>query len=85
MFTFYCMSQLQLNYTLGILKLEHVCHRIGLMLQNSCHMTKCCAQVRALSNSFAEKDGAPLSWRIDQRYSGLNIGVLGIFFEPLQR
>ena len=42
-------------------------------------------QVRALSNSFAEKDGAPLSWRTDQRYSGLNIGVLGIFYEPLQR
>ncbi len=39
-----------------------------------------CPQVRALSNSFAEKDGAPLSWRTDQRYSGLNIGVLGIFY-----
>ncbi len=55
------------------------------MLQHSCHMTGCCVQVRALSNSFAEKDGAPLSWRTDQRYSGLNIGVLGIFYEPLQR
>ena len=44
-----------------------------------------CAQVRALSNSFAEPDGAPLTWRTDQRYSGLNIGVLGIFYEPLQR
>ena len=42
-------------------------------------------QVRAISNSFAEADGAPLTWRTDQRYSGLNIGVLGIFYEPLQR
>ena len=42
-------------------------------------------QVRALTNSFAEADGAPLTWRTDQRYSGLNIGVLGIFYEPLQR
>ena len=42
-------------------------------------------QVRAITNSFAEADGAPLTWRTDQRYSGLNIGVLGIFYEPLQR
>lgn len=48
-------------------------------------LLSCCFQVRALSNSFAEADGAPLTWRTDQRYSGLNIGVLGIFYEPLQR
>lgn len=42
-------------------------------------------QVRALTNSFAESEGAALTWRTDQRYSGLNIGVLGIFHEPMQR
>ena len=42
-------------------------------------------QVKGLSNSFAEPEGSPLTWRTDMRYSGLNIGVMGIFYEPLQR
>ena len=46
----------------------------------------CCGlQVKGLSNTFAEAEGSPLSWRTDMRYSGLNIGVMGIFYEPLQR
>jgi hypothetical protein len=42
-------------------------------------------QVKGLSNTFAEPEGSPLSWRTDMRYSGLNIGMMGIFYEPLQR
>ena len=43
------------------------------------------AQVKGLSDTFAEPEGAPMSWRNDMRYSGLNIGVMGIYYEPLQR
>ena len=42
-------------------------------------------QVKGLSGAFAEPEGSPLTWRTDSRYSGLNIGVMGIFYEPLQR
>ena len=45
----------------------------------------CCLQVKGLSGTFAEAEGSPLTWRTDSRYSGLNIGVMGIFYEPLQR
>ena len=41
--------------------------------------------MKGLSNSFAEAEGSLLTWRTDMRYSGLNIGVMGIFYEPLQR
>ena len=41
--------------------------------------------MKGLSETFAEPEGAPLSWRTDMRYSGLNIGMMGIFYEPLQR
>ncbi|EIE27170.1 hypothetical protein COCSUDRAFT_64103 [Coccomyxa subellipsoidea C-169] len=42
-------------------------------------------EVKGLSGTFAEAEGSPLTWRTDSRYSGLNIGVMGIFYEPLQR
>ncbi|KAK9907419.1 hypothetical protein WJX75_003268 [Coccomyxa subellipsoidea] len=42
-------------------------------------------EVKGLSGTFAEPEGSPLTWRTDSRYSGLNIGVMGIFYEPLQR
>lgn len=44
-----------------------------------------CMQVKGLSGKFAEADGSPLTWRTDARCSGLNIMMMGIFYEPLQR
>jgi hypothetical protein len=42
-------------------------------------------QVKGVSGSFAEPEGSPLAWRNNFKYSGVNIGVMGIFYEPLQR
>ncbi|CAL8462816.1 g2350 [Coccomyxa elongata] len=42
-------------------------------------------EVKGLSGTFADPEGSKLTWRTDMRYSGLNIGVMGIFYEPLQR
>jgi hypothetical protein len=61
----------------------------GIFTSSSCSThdgdLACHLQVKGLSGTFAEPEGSPLTWRTDSRYSGLNIGVMGIFYEPLQR
>lgn len=41
--------------------------------------------VRGVSQQFADPPGAPLHWRQNADYSGLNILMMGIFYEALQR
>lgn len=41
--------------------------------------------VRGVTGQFADDPGAPLSWRQDERYSGLNVLTMGIAYEALYR
>ena len=42
-------------------------------------------EVRGVGQGFADAPGAPLTWRQNADYSGLNVLGMGIFYEALQR
>lgn len=42
-------------------------------------------EVRGVGQGFADAPGAPLNWRQNADFSGLNVLGMGIFYEALQR
>lgn len=42
-------------------------------------------RVKAITGKFPDPQGAPLTWRQDRKYSGLNVLSMGIMYEALAR
>ncbi len=42
-------------------------------------------EVRGVSSEYPDPPGSPMHWRQNRDYSGLNILMMGIFYEALER